>query len=148
GRVVGDPFRGTGQPAGVADRLGRLALRLTPSDRCLLEVVGPHPFLPVRHLAVVLGWTVKWTRERRDRLIRMGLVRLLGPRRIAGRPSPELAELTHDGAAIAAAQLGLTPRQAARFLGWVAYAPRPATNRKRRLGTRDQLLQHLRHTVA
>src|SRR5205807_1774179 len=39
GRVVGDAFRATGLPAGVRDRLGRLALPLAPCDRCLLEVV-------------------------------------------------------------------------------------------------------------
>jgi hypothetical protein len=112
-------------------------------------MLGPHPFIPVRHLATVLDWTLDWTRERRDRLIRLGLVRLLGPRRIAGARSLELAELTRDGGVIVAAQVGLTPSQAARYLGLVTWRPERAVHRRRRgLGTRDQLLQHLRHTIA
>jgi hypothetical protein len=147
GRAVGDPFRVTGRPVLASDRPGRLALALAPCDRRLLDVIGPHSFLPVKRLAVVVGWGVKWTRERRDHLIRLGLARLLGPQRVAGRRMPELGELTRDGAAIAAAQLGLTPGQAARFLGLVGHSPARA-RRHRKRGARRLLLKHLRHTVA
>ena len=44
------------RPRTLAARLGRLALKLTPSDAKMLDVIGRHPFLPLHGLAIVLGW--------------------------------------------------------------------------------------------
>ena len=70
--------------------LGKLALEVSPVERVLLDLVGRHPFLTADSLAAVLGWETRRVRERRARLIRLGLVRLLdiprAPLVVAVRP--------------------------------------------------------------
>ena len=74
--------------------LGCLALQVSPMERSLLDIVGRHPFLPAESLATVLGWEVRRVRERRARLIRLGLVRLLGVGERRESSPEDLTELT------------------------------------------------------
>jgi hypothetical protein len=124
--------------------LGSLALRVSPMERSLLDVVGRHPFLPAESLATVLGWEVRRLRERRAHLINLGLVRLLGvSERRQGAPDnlTELTELTEAGLEFVAAQQDLSLARAVRFNGLAGGGPtHPA-------GTRQLLVRDLHHTL-
>lgn len=115
------------------------ALRLTPSDHALLDLLAQHPFLDREQLAMVLGWEVARVRSRRNRLIRQGLVRLVGTDE-TGAGVPELAELTADGLQLVAGRRGLSLAVAIRELGLVGGGPDDPR------GARRTLLQHLTHT--
>ena len=151
-RLVGDVRSGSTPPAD--GDLGRQALALASADRALLDLVGRHPFLPLESLAAALGWSVRQTQERRGRLLRLGLLRVLGSdeqvRSTAGHrmehpkpmPKRQLVELTRAGLTIAAAQQGLSLAAAVRFNGLTGAGPGEG------IGARRQLVgRHLEHTL-
>lgn len=141
-RIVGEALArpATGLPAD--DALGRVALQLTASDRELLDLIGRHPFLPAEGLAIALGWTPRWARQRRSRLMARGLVRLVGEDEVGVEPARwGLAELTATGLTLVAAQQGLSLAMAVRLRGLAGGGPGHP------VGVRRSLLKHLRHTV-
>jgi hypothetical protein len=141
-RFVGDALRVPATTPHVADRLGRVALHLSASDRELLDFVGRHPFLPSEGLALVLGRSMSALRRRRDRLIARGLLRLLRPgEAVADCAELQLVEATAEGLALVAAQQGLTLAAAVRANGLTGGGPR------RPLGARRKLLAHPAHTL-
>jgi hypothetical protein len=123
GGVVGDPFEEPCDPTSRAERLGRLALCLAPADRRLLDEIGPHAYTAEADLAAVVGWGERRLRERISRLVEAGLVRFEHRQLEPTRALVTLPELTWDGMAIAAAQIGLTLGEAVRFCGHVAARP-------------------------
>jgi hypothetical protein len=138
-RFVGDPLA-VSQPPGRCD-LGRTALGLSPADRTLLDLIGRHPFLTPSDQATLLGWRADWARQRRDRLVRFGLVRLVDADEVGAAAAEfELAELTPAGLAILAAQQGLPPAVAVRAGGLAGGGP------ERPFGARRKLVSHLAHT--
>ncbi|WP_040669307.1 replication-relaxation family protein, partial [Nitrolancea hollandica] len=141
--LVGDPFRDPAPRHESRNQLGRVALHLTATDRRLLDLVGRHPFLTPDRLAVVLGWKRQWVRRRRNRLIALGLLRLVGSAEIGDAAgSLELVELTLAGLELVAAQQGLSMPRAVRLNGLVGGGP--ATP----VGARRVLLRNLAHTLA
>ena len=108
-RPVGSVFN----PDSSDTSLSRLALKVSPVERVLLDLVGRHPFLTAESLPAVLGWETRRVRERRARLIRLGLVRLLGKRERHWSSPSDLTELTTDGlgACRSAIDKGLSMRQ-------------------------------------
>jgi hypothetical protein len=136
-RPVGSPFE-----ANSSNRsLGSLVLAVAPIERPLLNLVGRHPFLPADSLATVLGWEVRRVRERRARLIRLGLVRLLGVGERHSSSPEDLTELTGAGLEIVAAQQGLSLARAVDFNGLAGGGPYHPT------GSRRLLLRDLHHTL-
>src|SRR5712692_2008230 len=121
--------------------LGQVALCLAPSDRVLLDLIGQHPLLSPDDLAAALNWTLEWARARRNRLIALRLIRLVGSDEIGERAGLGLAELTVDGLRVVAAQQGLTLAAAVRHLGLVGGGPEAP------IGARRQLLKNLEHTL-
>ena len=139
--LVGDALATPG-PSPAADSLGRRALGLGAADRALLDLIGRHPFLPLERLAQMHGWDTKWARERRDRLIGLGLMRLVEVCEVgAEAAASELVELTADGLALVAAQHGLSLGRAVRHLGLAGGGP------ERPIGVRRRLLASLAHTL-
>ncbi|MCC6176180.1 MAG: hypothetical protein IT305_12815, partial [Chloroflexi bacterium] len=121
--------------------LGRLALKVSPVERVLLDLVGRHPFLSAESLAAVLGWEARRLRERWTRLIQFGLVRLLDTHE-RDRSSPsDLTELTRAGLEFVAAQQGLSLARAVRFNGLAGGGPDHPT------GIRRLLVRDLAHTL-
>jgi hypothetical protein len=120
--------------------LGSLVLKLSPMERSLLDVVGRHPFQPAESLTTVLGWEVRRLRERRARLIRFGLVRLLGVGERRQLSPDDLTELTEAGLEFVAAQQGLSLARAVHFNGLAGGGSEHPT------GTRRLLLRDLDHT--
>lgn len=142
------PSRRIPQPVGPslrhresADWIEAGALAVTPQERMLLDLVGRHPFLPAASLATVLGWEVRRVRERRQRLLRLDLVRLLNAEEVGGWPGDDLTELTESGLRLVAAQHGLSLTGAIRFNGLAGGGPDCPT------GTRQLLIRNLSHTV-
>jgi hypothetical protein len=146
-----EPARPAASTAGLApnprrarsssDRLGQLALRVTPADHALLELIGRHPFLTVEDLGAAFGWTREWTRWRRNRLIRDGLVRLLEPEEAGDVAVLGLAELTAQSLTLVTSRLGITLAAAVRYLGLAGGGPEQPT------GQRRSLLRSLDHTL-
>ncbi|MHB1131000.1 MAG: replication-relaxation family protein [Chloroflexota bacterium] len=125
-----------------AVRVSPVALGLSPEDRRLLDLVGRHPFLSAAGLAGVLGWMPGWALRRRNRLIVLGLVRLLGRSEVGETTAAlRLAELTAEGLAIVAAQQGLSLPAAIRHNGLAGGGPQCPS------GARRSLLQNLAHTL-
>lgn len=116
---------------------------LTDSELWLLDALGRHPFLPVCHLAAYAGWSLEWTRRRRDRLVCTGLARLMTVAEAGhGAAAAELAELTGAGLEVAAARQGLPLGAAVRHNGLVGGGPASS------IGGRGGLVgPYLRHTV-
>jgi len=121
--------------------LGNLALKVSPVERVLLDLVGRHPFLTADSLAVVLGWETRSVRERRARLIRLGLVRLLDSHERHWSLPSDLTELTEAGLEFVAAQQGLSLARAVRFNGLAGGGPEHPT------GIRWLLVRDLAHTL-
>jgi hypothetical protein len=120
---------------------GAHPVALAPSDQALLGVIGRHPFLTIADLSAVLGWSIEWTRWRRNTLIRQGLVRLLTAEEVGDHAPAGPAELTASGLAVVAAFLGLTVADGVRYHGLAGGGP------KRPVGSRRSLLRHLEHTL-
>jgi hypothetical protein len=118
-----------------------LALKVSPVERVMLDLVGRHPFLTADGLAAVLGWETRRVRERRARLIRLGLVRLLDSSERHWSSPSGLTELTGAGLEFVAAQQGLSPARAVRFNGLAGGGPEHPT------GTRRLLMRDLAHTL-
>ena len=118
-----------------------VALKLSPAQRLLLDLVARHPFLRPQHMATVLGWRVEAARRRRNQLRAAGLVRLLTPNEIGEEASKELAEVTGAGLRLVAAQLGLSVAAAVRVHGLVGGGP------EQPIGVRDSLIRNLAHTT-
>jgi hypothetical protein len=53
---------------------------MSAGARAALDIVGRHAFLPTATLGQVLGQTVRWARERRAELVRLGCYELCGKR--------------------------------------------------------------------
>ncbi len=140
-RVIGEPLAITsrGEPEGA--RLSRLALELTPTDRHLLDLIGRHPFLPSDSLAILSETNAKTLRQRRNRLMARGLLRLAGADEIGDLAKRELVELTLDGLKLAAAQQGLTLMTAVHIGGLAGGGPKDS------VGTRPVLVKRLAHTL-
>jgi hypothetical protein len=107
----------------------------------LLDLVGRHPFLPAESLATVLGWEVRRVRERRQRLLQLGLVRLLNAEEASDWPGDDLTELTESGLRLIAAQHGLSLTAAIHFNGLAGGGSECP------MGTRQLLIRNLNHTV-
>lgn len=141
-RLVGDDLAAGADAPHTSTGLGRIALGLTMTDRTLLDLVGRHPFLTPERLAIVLGCSVPCVRRRRNRLIVLGLLRLLDADEIDDDVAfLELVELTAEGLAICAAQQGLSVALAVRITGLAGGGP------ERPIGTRRLLVAQLAHTV-
>jgi hypothetical protein len=136
-RPVGSVFNRDGSDTS----LGKLALKVSPVERVLLDLVGRHPFLTADSLAAVLGWETRRVRERRARLIRLGLVRLLDSHERHRSPPSDLTELTSAGLEFVAAQQGLSLARAVRFNGLAGGGPEHPT------GIRRLLVRDLAHTL-
>jgi hypothetical protein len=143
-RLVGDALAPATVPPAGAEPLARLALRLSQTDRALLDVLGRHPFLTAGCLAVLLGSSPPAAGRRRDRLIALGLARLVGYGEAPTVPPPAgdgLVELTVPGLEVVAAQQGLSLSGAVRANGLAGGGPDEP------VGPRRRLLRHLAHTV-
>jgi len=129
----------------------RAAAGLTIDRHALLQLVGRHPFLPVEHIAAVLGVRVRDARARLEQLVAAGLVRWVGG---AGNDEPlplglareelaalELCELTRTGLRLLAALLGLPLARAERLHGLAGGGPARPTH------TRRPLARALAHTL-
>jgi|GEM_PF-1143620 len=139
--LVGDVLA-TPEPSSAVDSLGRVALGLGAADRALLDLVGSHPFLTVEYLAQMLGWDLMWARDLRNRLIGLGLMRLVEAWEVgAEAAASELVELTAEGLALLAAQHGLSLDRAVGHLGLAGGGPAQP------IGTRCRLLVNLAHTL-
>ena len=136
-RPVGSAF----DPDASDASLARLALKVSPVERVMLDLVGRHPFLTADDLAAVLGWETRRVRERRARLIRLGLVRLLDTHERHWSSPSDLTELTEAGLQFAAAQQGLSLARAVRFNGLAGGGPEHPT------GVRRLLVRDLAHTL-
>lgn len=141
-RLVGDaPLTPTAR-AGRLARPGGVALRLSPSDRALLDLVARHPFLPPASLALVLDRPVSTVSRSCTRLREAGLLRLLEPEEAgAAGANAALTEVTAEGLALVAAQQGLTPAVAVRANGLAGGGP------ERAFGARQTLVRQLAHTL-
>jgi hypothetical protein len=113
--------------------LARLALKVSPVERGLLNLVGRHPFLTSDGLTAVLGWEARRVRERRARPIRLGLMRMLDPHERHRSSPSDLTELTEAGLQFAAAQQGLSLARAVRFNGLAGGGPEHPTGIRRLL---------------
>ena len=141
-RFMGDDLSAGAAGADSAARLGLAALRVSVLDRELLDFVARHPFLSLDRLAVVVDSSVAVLRRRCTRLIRLGLLRFLGPDEIPeGLSDGPLVEATADGVAVVAAQQGLTLAVAVRANGLAGGGP------EQPIGARRQLVRRLPHTL-
>jgi len=125
----------------VADGVERVALRLSPADYTLLALVAAHPFLPLDGVATVLNSSIASTRRRHNRLISMGLIRLVTAEEIGGEAARQLSELTGEGLELVAAYHGLSLPVAIRELGLVGGGD------DQPVGARRPLLRQLAHTM-
>ncbi len=144
--VVGPPLGEPARTRSGAAELGRLGLELTATERTLLDVVGRHPFLTAEDLAAILGCQREWARRCRNRMAKLGLIRLVGPEEVAEEYRElarklDLSELTPEGLRLLAAQQGVSLAVAERSNCLVGGGP------QRPIGRRRELLRHLRHTV-
>lgn len=129
----------------------RAAAGLTIDRHALLQLVGRHPFLPVEHVATMLGVRVRDARARLERLVAAGLVRWVGaaadseplPLGLARDEMAALAlcELTRAGLRLLAALLGLPLARAERLHGLAGGGPERPTH------TRRPLARALAHTL-
>jgi len=164
-RVALDSGAGRGRPTQVprvlAQVAGHMAVRPRPAvtrahaepgvEQAVLQLVGRHPFLPIAHLAVLLGVRVRAARARLQRLAAAGLMRWVGTRDDREQLSLglardelaalELSELTREGLRELAAMLGLSLARAERLHGLVGGGPEQPTR------TRRLLLRALAHTL-
>ncbi|MGE3599182.1 MAG: replication-relaxation family protein, partial [Dehalococcoidia bacterium] len=140
-RLVGETLAVRTAVPQVFGGLGRIALRLSAADRALLDLVGRHPFLTQEGLATVMGSSARATRRRSDRLIGLGLLRVLGPEEAVADAGVELVELTAAGLALLAAQQGLTLGAAVRANGLAG------GGLDQPIGARRSLLKHPAHTL-
>jgi hypothetical protein len=141
-RLIGDDLTGRAAQPHTSQSLGRIALGLTVTDRMLLDFVGRHPFLTLDRLAVMGGWSVASVRRRRNRLVTLGLMRLLATDEIDQEIAAlELVELTAEGLTLCAAQQGLSLAAAVRVNGLAGGGP------KQPIGTRRMLRAQLAHTL-
>lgn len=139
-RPVGDALF-VPQSVTVTDGIERLALRLTPADHALLDVMAEHPYLTPDRMAAVLGGSISSIRRRRNRLLAMGVMRLVGEGEVGERAQLSLPELTAQGLELVAARRGLSLAVAVRELGLIGGGPDEP------LGPRRRLLLHLAHTL-
>lgn len=128
-------------PADPIGQLAALGLALSPTDRDVLACLARHPFLPLAALAEVTGWSTKWARVRRDRLLALGLLRLLTVGEAGTHAPEELAECTRAGLHLVAAELGLTLDDAVRHHGLAGGGPKDP------VGARTRLSSALEHTL-
>jgi hypothetical protein len=141
-RLVGGCLHLASETVPNAGRPSRAALGLRPPERAILDLVGRHPFLSIGDIAAAFGWTPDRVRRHRNRLIALGLVRLLTADEMGARAAaPQLAELTLDGLEFLAGHQGLSLGMASRFNGLVGGGP------DRAVGPRTDLLTHLEHTI-
>ena len=141
-RIVGDALSTPARASTADNSIGKAVMGLSATDRALLDLVGRHPFQTPERLASVLGWQVRWARERRNRLVARGLMWLLGPKEIGEvMGALGLVELTADGLALVAAQQGLRVAEAVRYNGLAGGGPASP------IGSRRMLVANLSHTL-
>jgi Replication-relaxation len=126
---------------GAPGRGAALVAKLTPSERDLLELIGRHPFLPIRSVTIALGWTAPAARGRCRALVERGLVRALGAEEASTSARLYCLELTAAGLAASARLNGLTPAAAVRELGLAGGGP------DHPMGNRSLSLRDLPHTL-
>ena len=127
------------------------ALRLTPQEWALLDLLARHPLITRDLAARALGWGDKALRRRRNALIEHGLARRIPRGELGGGRGADAAlgqlatrepvEATAVGIAALAAWHGLNPREAVRWNGLAGGGP--ATP----VGTRASLLAAALHTL-
>jgi len=137
-RIVGDVF--TPELRSVAQRLGHVALTVTPADYRLLEMAGFHPFLTANQMSDVLGCGVAPVQRRVKRLVELGLMRRPGMAEVGEEAKQELVELRAAGLKLVAARLGLSLSRAIQELGLVGGGPDEP------VGSRRKLMHTLAHT--
>jgi len=136
--IVGDVF--TPEARSVAQRLGHVALTVTPADYRLLEVAGFHPFLTANQMSAVLGCGVAPVQRRVRKLVELGLMRRPGMAEVGEEAKQELVELRAAGLKLVAARLGLSLSRAIQELGLVGGGPDEP------VGSRRKLVHTLAHT--
>lgn len=117
-----------------------LSLTLSLEDRELLRQVATEPCLTAAEIAEILGWVRERVVARRNRLIRLGLLRLLASEEVGEQAKLRLVEATVDGLKLVAADAGLSLSQAVFHLGLVGGGP------SRPIGSRSALLRRFEHT--
>ena len=122
--------------------LGRIALQLSWTDRQLLDFIARHPFLSKEDIALVFGWEPGWARQRRNRLIRLGLMRLVTPDEVGEEMAMrDLVEVTYMGLLLVAAHQGLSLAMAVRHNGLAGGGPDEP------VGARESLVRYFVHTL-
>ena len=140
--LVGDDLATSSTTTSSVGSLALVALELGPADRALLDLVGRHPFLPLGRVAELHCRESRWARERRNRLVARGLMRLLEASEIGVEAAvSEQVELTAEGLALVAAGHGLSLGRAVHHLGLAGGGP------GRPVGARRRLLASLAHTL-
>lgn len=144
GRQVLPPLRPQ-SPARPLPRLvgaGLPAGDLSPAEWALLDLIGRHPFLPSDRLHTALDASVAETRRRRNRLLDLGLARLVGQEEVGEEYARrELVELSAAGLVRLAARQDLTLAEAVRHNGLTGGGPASP------IGNRRQLLATPAHTL-
>lgn len=140
-RLIGRGFRRANVPA----------LRLTPQEWALLDLLARHPLISRDLAAWALGWGDEMLRRRRNALIERGLARRIPRAELGGGrgdaaaldqlAAREPAEATAAGIAALAAWQGLTVAAAVRWNGLAGCGPGTA------IGTRPSLLAASLHTL-
>src|SRR5439155_4798107 len=130
-------------PSDAAGRRARLALALEPADRALVRFLATNAACPALLLPAVLGIGWRDARRRLARLEEDGLVRAIGVTEVGSAARrARLLELTVDGLALAAADLGPTAELAWRAHGLSGGGPDAP------VGLRGRWLAQLGHTLA
>lgn len=139
-RIVDDALAVPTRGARQGSAMGLIALTLTPAHYRLLNVVACHPFLSPDKLAIVLAWLLEIVRRRMNRLVELGLIRLVDPDEIEKHANLQLLELTRAGLEFVSAYRGLSLSVAVREIGFAGGGPNDP------IGARTKLLQSLAHT--
>lgn len=122
--------------------LGRIALQLSWTDRQLLDFVARHPFLSKEDLALVFQWEPAWARQRRNKLIRLDLMRLVTADEVGEEMAErDLVEVTYKGLLLVAAHQGLSLAMAVRYNGLAGGGSDEP------IGARENLVRYFAHTL-
>lgn len=129
-----DPSAATGS--------GQILIEANATDRALIDLIARHSFLTLKSLTKVLRLREARVKNRVDRLVEWGLLRIPEPVEFdRNLEVPVMVEATAEGMRLAAAQQGLTLGEGVRHNGLVGGGP------ERPLGARAKLAQNLQHTL-
>ena len=141
-RQAAAPPEGRSRAPGSLERLAALSVVTSPTEKRMLEWLGPHPLLSADDLAVILRASCELAQRLLDNLLRYGLVDSTD-RQLENEASGQRRYfLTHVGLRLLAARDGVPPRRYARH-GIVA-AAMPGKQGGGRLQT---LLRQFEHTA-